>query len=46
MPERLSIPWFSDGKRLINHELSAYRFGTIYAGEEPEVFVPVLASNG
>jgi hypothetical protein len=38
MPERLSIPGFTVGKRLINHDLARYRYGTIYAGEDIEVF--------
>lgn len=38
MPERLSIPGFTVGKRLINHGLDRYRYGTIYAGESLEVF--------
>ncbi len=38
MPERLSIPGFAIGKRLINHELDRHRYGTIYAGDELEVF--------
>ncbi len=38
MPERISIPGFSLGKRLINHDLSAYQYGTIYCGDELEVF--------
>jgi hypothetical protein len=38
MPERLSIPGFTVGKRLINHELGRYRYGTIYCGEDIEVF--------
>ena len=38
MPERLSIPGFTVGKRLINHDLGRYRYGTIYGGEDLEVF--------
>lgn len=38
MPERLSIPGFLIGKRLINHNLDRYRYGTIYTGENVEVF--------
>ena len=38
MPERLSIPGFTVGKRLINHDLGRYRYGTIYCGEDIEVF--------
>ncbi len=38
MPERLSIPGFTVGKRLINHDLDRYRYGTIYAGQNLEVF--------
>jgi hypothetical protein len=38
MPERLSIPGFTVGKRLINHDLGRYRYGTIYGGKELEVF--------
>ena len=38
MPERLSIPGFTVGKRLINHDLDRYRYGTIYGGQELEVF--------
>ena len=38
MPERLSIPGFTVGKRLINHERDRYRYGTIYAGETLDVF--------
>ncbi|WP_425405093.1 hypothetical protein [Hwanghaeella sp.] len=38
MPERLSIPGFTVGKRLINHSISRYRYGTIYSGETVEVF--------
>lgn len=38
MPERLSIPGFTLGKRLINHDLGRYRYGTIYGGQELEVF--------
>lgn len=38
MPERLSIPGFTIGKRLIAHERDHYRYGTIYAGETLEVF--------
>lgn len=38
MPERLSIPGFTIGKRLINHDVPRYRYGTIYGGETAEVF--------
>jgi hypothetical protein len=38
MPERLSIPGFTVGKQLINHEFSRYRYGTIYGGTSLEVF--------
>tara|TARA_E500000318_G_scaffold17705_4_gene17979 strand:+ start:4123 stop:4833 length:711 start_codon:yes stop_codon:yes gene_type:complete len=38
MPERLSIPGFTIGKRLINHSVPRYRYGTVYAGETVEVF--------
>lgn len=38
MPERLSIPGFTVGKRLINHDIARYRYGTVYAGETAEVF--------
>jgi hypothetical protein len=38
MPERLSIPGFTVGKRLINHDLPRYRYGTVYGGESAEVF--------
>jgi hypothetical protein len=38
MPERLSIPGFRTGKRLINHDLETYRYGTVYAGDDLEVF--------
>jgi hypothetical protein len=38
MPERLAIPGFTVGKRLINHELGRYRYGTIYGGRTLEVF--------
>lgn len=38
MPERLSIPGFTVGKRLHNPALSRHVFGTIYAGETVEVF--------
>jgi len=38
MPERLSIPGFTVGKRLVNHDVDRYRYGTIYAGENLEVF--------
>jgi hypothetical protein len=38
MPERLSIPGFTVGKRLINHDLGRYRYGTIYGGMDLEVF--------
>ena len=33
MPERISIPGFSLGKRLINQDLNAYQYGTIYCGD-------------
>jgi hypothetical protein len=38
MPERLALPGFLVGKRLINHAVARYRYGTIYAGSEAEVF--------
>ncbi|HSA82129.1 MAG TPA: hypothetical protein VLE23_15035, partial [Geminicoccaceae bacterium] len=38
MPERLSIPGFTVGKRLINHDLGRHRYGTIYGGKDLEVF--------
>lgn len=38
MPERLSIPGFRTGKRLHDPEAGRYVFGTIYAGENVEVF--------
>ncbi|MGH1361898.1 MAG: hypothetical protein ACRBC3_24325 [Burkholderiaceae bacterium] len=38
MPERLSVPGFTVGKRLINHSVERYRYGTIYAGDTVEVF--------
>lgn len=38
MPERLSIPGFLIGKRLINHAFDRYCYGTIYTGENVEVF--------
>jgi hypothetical protein len=38
MPERLSIPGFTIGKRLINHDLGRHRYATIYGGEDIDVF--------
>lgn len=38
MPERLSIPGFTLGKRLINHDHERYRYGTVYCGDDVEVF--------
>lgn len=38
MPERLSVPGFLTGKRLINHEIDHYRYGTVYSGRNLEVF--------
>ncbi|HWL55198.1 MAG TPA: hypothetical protein VNQ78_00820 [Paracoccus sp. (in: a-proteobacteria)] len=38
MPERLSIPGFRTGKRLHDPEAGRYVFGTIYAGDDVEVF--------
>lgn len=38
MPERLSIPGFRVGKRLINHQAPRYRYGTVYTGDDVEVF--------
>lgn len=38
MPERLSIPGFLIGKRLIDHDAPRQRIGTIYAGMDREVF--------
>lgn len=38
MPERVSIPGFLTGKRLISHTAPRYRYGTVYTGETAEVF--------
>lgn len=38
MPERLTIPGFLVGKRLINHDVPRYRYGTIYTGSDLDVF--------
>lgn len=38
MPERLSIPGFRTGKRLHAPDAARYAFGTIYAGDDAEVF--------
>jgi hypothetical protein len=38
MPERLSIPGFRTGKRLHRPDADRYVFGTIYAGDDIEVF--------
>lgn len=38
MPERLSIPGFLVGKRLVNTALDRHEIGTIYCGETLEVF--------
>lgn len=38
MPERVGIPGFRMGARLINHDLPRYRYGTVYAGDALEVF--------
>lgn len=38
MPERLSIPGFTVGKRLIRHDAGHHRYGTLYAGRDVEVF--------
>jgi hypothetical protein len=38
MPERLSIPGFLLGKRLVREDAPRYRYGTIYCGNEIEVF--------
>ena len=38
MPERLSIPGFLVGKRLINHDTPRYRYGTVYTGADVDVF--------
>lgn len=38
MPERLSIPGFTIGKRFVNRALPRHAIGTIYAGENLEVF--------
>lgn len=38
MPERLSIPGFRTGKRLHRPDAERYVFGTIYAGDDVEVF--------
>jgi len=38
MPERLSVPGFRTGKRLHDPAADRYVFGTIYAGDNVEVF--------
>jgi hypothetical protein len=38
MPERLSIPGFLVGKRLVDHRVEHERYGTIYSGRDVEVF--------
>jgi hypothetical protein len=38
MPERLSVPGFRTGKRLHAPDAARYVFGTIYAGDDLEVF--------
>ncbi|MEK9776819.1 MAG: hypothetical protein VW339_11880 [Quisquiliibacterium sp.] len=38
MPERLSVPGFVLGKRLVREDAPRYRYGTIYAGNNIEVF--------
>ncbi len=38
MPERLSIPGFLTGKRLHKPDAGRYVFGTVYAGDNLEVF--------
>lgn len=38
MPERLSIPGFSTGKRLHAPDASRYVFGTVYSGDSVEIF--------
>lgn len=38
MPERLSVPGFRTGKRLHAPDAARYVFGTIYAGDNLEVF--------
>lgn len=38
MPERLSVPGFRTGKRLHAPEAARHVFGTIYAGDDLEVF--------
>lgn len=38
MPERLSVPGFTIGKRMINHDVPRYRYGSVYAGESVETF--------
>lgn len=38
MPERLSVPGFRTGKRLHAPDADRYVFGTIYAGDDLEVF--------
>ncbi|WP_425049830.1 hypothetical protein [Psychromarinibacter sp. S121] len=38
MPERLSVPGFLVGKRLIDHALEKYRYGTVYTAENLDVF--------
>lgn len=38
MPERLSVPGFTVGRRLINYSVERYRYGTLYGGDTVEVF--------
>lgn len=38
MPERLSIPGFELGKRLIDEGATRYRYGTVYVARDLEVF--------
>ncbi len=38
MPERVSVPGFTCGKRLINHGFTRYQYGTVYGGEDVDVF--------
>ncbi|MFV0492221.1 MAG: hypothetical protein ACK5M4_10410 [Pseudorhodobacter sp.] len=38
MPERLSIPGFLLGKRLIDENATRYRYGTVYCGRDLEIF--------
>lgn len=38
MPERLSVPGFVVGKRLINHRAERYQYGTVYSGQNADTF--------